>query len=235
MKKTLAILLATVAGMATSPLQAADIVTSPDYDWTGFYLGAHGGYGWATSETDDIKFYGLDPKGWFGGAQAGFNYQLPSNLVLGLEADVSFGDLEDHSLKLTPIFNSNIPTEASADVKTFGTVRGRIGYAFGRILPYATAGLGWARQEVDYFQDFLPNLPGTLVDELHDTKTYFGWTVGGGVEAAVTDNWTVKVEYLYADLGSKEYKGEVTILGPYPADIDLEVQTVRLGINYRFD
>jgi outer membrane immunogenic protein len=232
MNKTLIALLATVALSPLSPASAADIEAPAAYDWTGFYLGIHGGYGWGTSDTNDIFAYDLDPKGWFGGGQAGYNYQLPNKIVLGIEADVSFGNLKDDSQVLTDlIIGPDIPTDAEVRVKTFGTARLRAGYAFDRVMPYVTGGLGWARQEADYFQDYLP---GVLTNELNDTKTYLGWTLGAGIEAALTDNLTAKIEYLYSDLGSKEYEGTLSIIGKYPVDIDLEIQTVRLGLNYKF-
>lgn len=230
MKQTLAFLLAAVAGAAASPASAADVETSPGYDWTGPYLGIHGGYAWGSSKSDDIFAYDLEPESWFGGIQAGYNQQLSNNLVLGIEADVSFGDLKDDSLVLTDV-GFDIPTEASTKIETFGTVRARAGYAFDRILPYVTAGLGWARQEVDYFQDY--NFG--LINNLNDTKTYFGWTVGAGIEAALADNWTARIEYLYTDLGSEKYDGVISVFGPYTAEIDLHIQTVRLGLNYKFD
>jgi outer membrane immunogenic protein len=235
MKKIFVALLATVALAPLSPASAADIEATAAYDWTGFYLGVHGGYGWGTSETNDIFAYDLDPEGWFGGGQAGYNYQLPNNIVLGVEADASFGNLKDDSLVLTDmIIGPDIPTEAEVEVTSFGTARLRAGYAFDRVMPYVTGGLGWARQTVDYFQDYLPNQPGRFVNNLEDTKTYFGWTVGAGIEAALTDNFTAKIEYLYSDLGSKEYEGNAFGI-EYPADIDLEIQTVRLGLNYKFN
>lgn len=234
MKKILAPLLATAALAALSPVSAADIEAPAGYDWTGAYLGIHGGYAWGSSETNDIFAYDLEPEGWVGGGQVGYNYQLPSNIVLGVEADVSFGDLKDDSLVLTEILGTELPTEAETKVKSFGTARLRAGYAFDRVMPYVTGGLGWARQKVDYFQDYLPDLPGTFVNNLEDTKTYFGWTVGAGIEAALTDNFTAKVEYLYADLGSKEYDGNAIGID-YSADIDLHIQTVRLGLNYKFN
>lgn len=98
------------------------------------------------------------------------------------------------------------------------------------MLPYVTAGLGWAKQDVDYFQDLLPPFPGDFVNNLHDTQTYIGWTVGAGIEAALTDNFTAKIEYLYSDLGPEKYAGNVIGLD-YAEEIDLEIQTVRLGLN----
>lgn len=234
MNKFLASLLATVALAALSPASAADLEEQPGYDWTGFYLGIHGGYAWASSHTNDLYAYDLEPDGWVGGGQAGYNHQLPGNVVLGVEADVSFGDLEDDSLDLTQIGNDLVPTEAEARIDSFGSVRLRAGYAIDRVLPYVTAGLGWASQEVDYFQDYLPSLPGQFVNNLHETRTYLGWTVGAGIEAAVTENFTARIEYLYADLGSKEYAGNVFGID-YAERIDLEIQTVRLGLNYKFN
>src|SRR5712692_10371134 len=136
-------------------------VTGPDkertiieYDWTGPYVGGHVGYGWGNSEwtahgaagpslTGSLDFYkGFDfSKGtgsFFGGLQAGYNYMLPSQLVLGVEADVSF----PNSIKATQQISSPSIGQASYGelVEYFGTLRGRIGYNFHNWLIYGTGG-----------------------------------------------------------------------------------------------
>lgn len=234
MNRILGCLLATLALVPLSSASAADLESPAGFDWTGGYLGIHGGYAWASSHTSDLYAYDLEPDGWVGGAQAGYNYQLPSNVVLGVEADISFGDLKDDSLDLTQIGNSIYPTEAEAKVTAFGSVRARAGYALDRVLPYVTGGLGWARQDVDYFQDLLPAFPGSFVTDMHDTQMYLGWTVGAGIEAALTDNFTARIEYLYSEYGPEKYAGNVIGID-FEEEIDLEIQTVRLGVNYKFN
>jgi outer membrane immunogenic protein len=230
-----------VLAMAGGALAADAVIYDPapgvpivsGYNWSGFYVGAHAGYGWAKSETDDIFAYDLEPEGWLGGLQAGYNHQFENNVVIGLEADVSFGDLNDESLVLAPIGDPPIffiPNTASAEIKAMGTIRGRIGYAFDRILPYVTGGIGWAHQEVAYAQD----LGFGFFTNIDEAETHIGWTLGAGLEAALSDRWTTKVEYLYSDFGSKNYVG-TSSFGPFPASIDLQAQTVKIGLNYKFN
>lgn len=112
----------------------------------------------------------------------------------------------------------------SSKIDWFGTVRMRLGYAFDRFLPYITGGVAWAN--VNYDEYYTDNL--TYADSYSYSKTKFGWTLGGGAEYAFTNNWSAKIEYLYADLGSVNYD-------PYSgATFDITMQTLKLGVNYRF-
>ena len=70
--------------------------------------------------------------------------------------------------------------------------------------------------------------------DIDDTQTHVGWTVGAGLEAALSDRWTAKVEYLYSDFGTKEYSG-TSSFGPFAEDIDVSLQTVKIGLNYQFN
>jgi len=218
--------------------QAADLTTpyepvpapAPAFSWTGVYIGAHGGYSWAdfTSEPTDA-YGGLKPDGWFGGGQAGYNYQFSNNVVLGIEADASFGSQKDDISTLLgdPLENA-FALDYSTKIDSFGTVRARAGYAIDRFLPYVTGGLAWANAELDFHRSVTAD--GTVVvdNSASDKQTFTGWTLGAGLEYAVTNNVTAKVEYLYADLGSKDFD-----LGT-PVRADLTTQTVKFGINYKF-
>ena len=215
MKKIISSGVAAIALLAAAPAFAADmaqpypvkappaVIAEPVFTWTGFYIGANAGYAWGSGE-EGAEVLGLDPDGFLGGGQIGFNYQFDNNVVLGAEADFQGSDIKDERLGF----------ESKMDY--FGTVRARLGYAFGNVLPYVTGGLAWGHNEVN------DKLLGFSAD-----KTAVGWTVGGGVEYAFTNNWTVKAEYLYMDLGDDYYSSIGDNSG-------LTANVVRAGINYKF-
>ncbi|MCX5572197.1 outer membrane protein [Kaistia nematophila] len=222
----------------TGAVQAADLSTpdepvpppAPAFSWTGVYIGAHGGYAWSdfTSEPTDA-YGGVKPDGWFGGAQGGFNYQFSNNIVLGIEADASFGDQKDgiSTLLGDPTENA-FALDYSTKIESFGTVRARAGYAFDRFLPYVTGGLAWANAELDFHQQITADGNVVVDNSASDKQTFTGWALGAGLEYAVTNHVTAKVEYLYADLGSKDFD-----LGT-PVRADLTTQTIKFGLNYKF-
>jgi outer membrane immunogenic protein len=187
----------------------------PAFNWTGLYIGLHGGYGWG-----DVGAAGLsiDPKGGFVGGQIGYNWQAAgSPFVLGLEIDSAWATLKwEQSVAFGPLSLS-----VEDKVNYLGSARVRAGYAWNRALLYATGGLGWAHNEISANAALAGfGAVGASVD-----NTHFGYTLGGGLEYAFAGPWSVKLEYLYYGLGSKTY-GAV--------DVDLDVQTVKLGVNYRF-
>ncbi|HSI40589.1 MAG TPA: outer membrane protein [Xanthobacteraceae bacterium] len=191
---------ADIAQPAPYPVQAP-IVATPVFDWTGFYLGANGGYGWGSGSAYADQL-GIKQDGWFGGGQLGVNYQFGNNVVLGAEADIAASDFQDSV------------DGVSSKLDYFGTVRGRLGYAFGNVLPYVTGGFAWGHNEVSF-------------DGLSSDKTLTGWTAGAGLEYAVTNNWTVKAEYLYMDLGDAYYDS----IG---ANVGVTENLGKVGVNYKF-
>jgi outer membrane immunogenic protein len=183
------------------------------YNWTGFYLGINGGYGWGRSRW---SAYGTsaDPSGGMVGLTAGYNWQgAGSPWVFGLEGDIDWTNMKDRFVSAT------CPTGCETKNNWLGTARGRIGYAFDRVMPYVTGGAA--------FGDIKANQLGFA--GVHDTKV--GWTVGGGVEAALVGNWTAKVEYLHVDLGSVNCNTGACSL---PTRVGFHSDQVRGGINYRF-
>jgi outer membrane immunogenic protein len=208
MKTKIASLAAAAAFVAFAPAAfAADMPSAPppvqamvpeevSFDWTGFYVGAFGGYGFG--ESDD-GLGTIDIEGALAGGTVGYNHQI-GQFVVGLEADGAWSGIE----------GDDAGFETSID--WLSTVRGRVGFALDNFLIYGTGGA--AIGEVTYFDG---------VDEDSDTRV--GWTAGGGVEAALTDNISIKGEYLYVDLGEEELLG---------TDVDFNAHTVKGGINYRF-
>ncbi len=120
--------LATPAFAADMPTRGPVYKAAPAaalFNWTGFYIGAHGGYGWG-------DFGGFNDDGGFGGGQIGVNYQFAPNWVWGVEADIAGSGQKDDFL------GANVKTDL------FGTARLRLGYAVDRTLVYGTGGLAWA-------------------------------------------------------------------------------------------
>ena len=237
---TLALLLASPAMAADFqyPLKAPTIAA---YNWSGFYAGVHGGYGWG--QTQDVSNAGAsqrDLKGGFGGVQAGYNWQANgSPFVLGIEADASFGQVSN-SWGGTNQFD---PYYGKDTISTFGTVRGRLGYAFDNVLLYGTGGLAWGIEDHGFGCDAArvavtngcQNRRGGQSFYTSGSATNIGWTAGGGVEIGITRNWTVKAEYLFTDFG----QNGMTLVDPnYPAksgrNFDTTFHSVRAGLNYRF-
>lgn len=206
---------------------------APVYNWSGFYVGVNAGLGVGQNAASlsipaglIAESTSLSPYGAIGGAQAGYNWQF-GNWVLGVEADIQASGLEDdHSCLLLCRPTTIATIDQSLD--WFGTVRGRVGYAFGSVLAYYTGGLAYGAVQTSITENFGAG-PGTF--SRSDTKT--GWTLGSGVEAALGGNWTGKVEYLYVDLG--DHDTNFTLLGaPQSFTSELRSHIVRAGLNYRF-
>lgn len=223
MKKITTLLLASAAVLvAAGAASAADVVRPaparviaapvPAFSWTGFYVGVHGGGGWAESVSDNTPA-DFDLSGPFIGAQVGFNWQM-SALVLGLEADASWSGI--HGVRVT----SGPGGTTTQDIDWFGTVRGRLGFAMGTWMPYVTGGWAWGQGTRN----------NSTVGGVTASANHSGWTAGGGIEWAMTNHWTTKLEYKYIDLGSSFYNYPVGT----DTNVDITVHTVLLGINYKF-
>jgi high affinity Mn2+ porin len=226
-------------GDPTSP-----VPTSTE-SWNGFYVGGHLGYAWGRSDWTASALSGATPaSGSFGlyqpfdafteagsffeGLQAGYNRTLPGSIVVGIEAEASYPswpNLQGISIGGISRFNSASLGAAtySENVVDFGTLRGRIGYAPGSWLIYATGGLAWS-----YDRLILTRLSDGTTESPYLWR--LGWTAGAGVEFPVTTGWTGKVEYLFTDYPTKS----VT----FPAlsqriDSGYSLQEVRVGLNYQ--
>ncbi|GGF56250.1 outer-membrane immunogenic protein [Azorhizobium oxalatiphilum] len=226
----LAALLATAAG---APAMAADLAARypvkavvapvvPVFSWTGFYVGGNLGYGGGTNDyafgTPLTSVTGSANAGGFvGGGQIGYNYQFANNVVLGLETDIQWTGIENNV--------SAASLNVSTSLDYFGTVRARLGYAIDRFLPYVTGGLAYGKTKTSANLAYITN------DIFSGSSTNTGWTVGGGVEYAVTGNWTFKTEYLYVDLGSNDYTSLTTTDA---MSVDNAYHVVRAGLNYKF-
>ncbi len=207
---------------ADMPLKAPRIVVQ---EWIGFYFGAHAGFGRGTSNatlTDpSVATTSNAFGGPIGGLQAGYNVQLPSRIVLGFEADVSFPNYIDG--------NSVISTLATAksyvieQMDFIGTARGRLGYAAGPWLFYATGGLAFTGER-------FRNTPAAGNNE-KKLNMRPGWVAGGGVEVAFAPHWSLKLEYLYSEFqdGGVQFGSGATTAST------LNFQSLRVGLNRKID
>lgn len=190
------------------PAKAPAYLPPPPYNWTGFYVGINGGGGWGRSDfSAPFSTGSFNTSGGLVGGTLGYNWQM-GQAVFGLEGDVDWSNIRGSAACGGGV------TVCETRNDWLGTFRGRVGYAFDQFLPYVTGGLAVG--------DIKTSIAG--LGSTNDTKA--GWTVGGGIEAAIAGPWTAKVEYLYVDLG----RGG-SILG---SDAKFTTNIVRAGLNYRF-
>ena len=196
----------------------------PRFDWSGAYVGGHVGYGRGhvgstlfdpDPSASDNTFGNL-----FGGLQIGYNYVLPSRLLLGVEGDVSFPNfLEDGFISSRTTAQG---TSATDEIDTIGTLRGRFGRAFDHWMIYATGGFAWSKAR-------LLEMPGIINDEDKALPTRTGWVAGIGTEFAIASDWTARLEYLYDSFGHAA--------GVFPSGTRYEsafdIHMLRLGLNYK--
>jgi outer membrane immunogenic protein len=217
-------------------------------NWTGFYVGVHGGYSWGQWDgnlhfdpgTGPLEVFNparrtIDGNGWLAGGQIGFNYQINS-FVFGLEADASWTNLKGRGSFNTAPGDFNWAIENR--LNWFGTARARAGVAVDSFLFYATGGVAFGQSKGDLVvSEVVPCCLVTAVASANEN--HVGWTVGGGVEWMYSRNWSVKAEYLYVDLGTADYHfvGTTFVGTPHTTDNflgDLTFSVVRAGLNYRF-
>ncbi|PZA11083.1 hypothetical protein DNX69_17320 [Rhodopseudomonas palustris] len=195
----------------------------PAHNWSGFYVGAHAGYvrGHAGATLQDPTSTAQNSNGAGGvtaGAQAGYNVVTGSNLLLGVEADISFPSYLPQNAVLSEFNNGT--ADALQHLDYYGTVRARLGVIAGRWLGYVTGGLAFEHER--YLTD--PDVGSVMNARL-------GWAAGAGVEYGFTPNWSARVEYLYS-----QYQN-ATVALPTGASYatSLNLHTVRVGVNRKID
>ena len=238
-------------------------VYDPGYNWSGFYLGLNAGGAWGRSDSATSTVFSPtgyfapssvpaiaavgaqrpDSSGFTGGLTAGYNWQA-GNALFGLEADFNYFGLRG-STSGTGIYPCCAPTSftvnTSVSTDWLITLRPRVGLIAGNNwLFYVTGGLAAANIKTNFnFTDTF----ATAAESASISKTKVGWTVGGGVEYALLNGWSVKAEYLYVDLGSDSTTStNLTAFTPpiaFPTNVythstDLRANVVRAGINYKF-
>jgi outer membrane immunogenic protein len=192
-------LLASIAAGAGSAA-AADLAVkapppglAPAYlsDWAGFYIGIHGGGGWADIKFDDDPAFNSKPSGGLFGGHAGYNWQYGS-VVAGLEVDFDGADIKQ---TVSPF---GVSTEEKID--QLASARARVGYVFfPNLLAYGTAGAGWGHVHIS---DALGNTANA---------NEFGWTAGAGLEYKLVDHVLLRAEYLHYDFAKDDLNAKTTV------------------------
>lgn len=205
----------------------AYVAPAPLFTWSGLYVGLNGG-GWFNNSTIS-PFPGVNGKlsggGGLIGGTLGYNWQTASRIVVGVETDLDYRT----KATVTPPFSAASQTNDGY----LGTLRGRLGYGFDRALVYVTGGLAYGNAAA-------PNAIVSLPLAAFGVRTanpgmQAGWTLGAGAEFAITNNWSVKGEYLYADLGSKGVNYTNAALLPVAVNEKTADHIARAGVNYRFN
>ncbi|MBV8925573.1 MAG: outer membrane beta-barrel protein [Bradyrhizobium sp.] len=252
MKKLLAAAIA--LGLGGGVAQAADMPMGPPmqmvaWSWTGLYIGGQFGAFFGNSQITDPAgpaIYGNNVRttGVLGGVQVGYNWQIPNTaFVVGAEADAS---AIGSAGSATCLGSSPYLIAANCRVlpDAMGSMTARLGYAFGphgRNVVYVKGGLAWLDDRVDVTTNGLLSPVTTAFDGMR-----WGWTVGAGIDRALTPAWSLRLEYDYAkfgDLGVTTPASYVQTFPPFTgsyaqtpggiASMSQNVQTVKVGLNYK--
>lgn len=200
---------ADLAARAPATYTKAPAMVSPLTNWSGFYAGVMGGYGWSSNSG------GNNFKGGFGGGTIGYNWQA-AQFVFGVEADAAGSSIKAAATSDGVTVNDSI--------RALGSATGRLGVAVNSALLYVKGGYAFANNRVNA-------LSGGV--SFTESKMHSGWTLGGGVEYMFLPHWSAKAEYMYSDFASKNYFSNVVVGG-----IDSgrqQIHTVKGGINYHFN
>lgn len=220
------------------------------YTFTGFYIGVNAGYAFSNSSGANYigntiytslrgnvpQSYSLSRDGFSVGAQAGYNQQF-GQFVAGIEADIAYTDLKRSQVVVAPLATGI----AKAENTYVGTLRGRLGFVpVDRLLLYVTGGLAYGESKLNNTITGTGALTGaTWAGGKSDTR--FGYALGAGAEYAVTNNISIKGEYLYYNLGRRTVTAGPTSAAAVASGAagvlrtsDNSFSLVRAGLNYKF-
>jgi outer membrane immunogenic protein len=218
MKFKLSLLAAALLAAFSSSASAADMAVkappavAPVVNWTGGYIGAFAGYHWGRVTQSGCAGIcptsGDGPEIWVGGVQAGYDWQMPNNWVIGVQARIPVV-AEDHDVTLGG-------AKFKQDPKFQAFISGRLGYAMNNWLPYVVVGGGFARNEL-------------IGPAGSDTATHVGLGAGLGIEYRLARNWSLDLRYMYVSFSKETYN-----LGGGPEKFGDNSSNVLAAINYRF-
>jgi outer membrane immunogenic protein len=206
----------------------------PLFTWTGCYAGGQVGGGWGQKDLNDsagivspisgFTSANLNISGYMLGGQIGCDYQFAPHWVIGIEGAAAGGNIGGSTGVATPgLLGDSATFKDITDYLASGTAR--IGYAWDRWLVYAKGGAAWAGDRYSAFDSL-------ATYDFEGLETRFGWTAGAGVEWAVWNNWSVKLEYDYYGFGTRGVTFIDNVSGTIgPLDVKQNIQVIKLGVN----
>ncbi|WP_442755263.1 outer membrane protein [Methylocystis sp. JAN1] len=248
---------AALPALAALSAKAADLPTrkappspppAPVFTWTGLHIGYNSGYGGAVYEANVGLANPLlggtatrtfdQGSGWFIGGQVGYDHQFSNGVVLGLESDMQWSDIRSsHQATTTasaPLLFTYANTQQS--LEWFGTTRGRLGFAFGRLLPYVTGGVAYGEVSATGLQALAAGLTSSGTAR----STNVGWAAGAGLDISLSSRLSARAEYLYLQLPGVSAPAVGLTPPPLPALVGsfstgvMQAHLVRGGLNYHF-
>jgi outer membrane immunogenic protein len=225
----------------------------PIFTWTGFYIGGQVGGAWGTGGNHLTAFdpvtgtlvdrsFGGRPSGVIGGGHVGFNYQIPgwnwfssSGIVIGLEGTVDGASLSKTTVVTFPVAfgGGTLTAHSTADIQ--GSIRGRLGVAWDRALIYATGGVAFVGVNSDLSLSGFNAVGMPFFASASRSNSRTGWTVGGGIAYAVTNNWSIRAEYRYTDFGTISRSAVFPGGGFFNGHRRFAENQVQAGISYKFE
>ncbi len=225
MKKVLIAVIGGAAAAFASLAQAADLPSykggpsyydnPPAFTWTGFYVGGNAALGFGGFSRPGATYFGSSPFGGAFGLTLGYNYQS-GNLLVGAEGDYAWSHIADENNSVAAGF------AGTGVINNIDTIRARVGYVYNRAVFYGTGGYAGA----DVRGALNASAPPAGFDQIRYVN---GFTLGAGIEYAITPHITAKAEYLYASFGSAGYFG-----APYATKTSADLNLLRGGVNYKF-
>jgi outer membrane immunogenic protein len=195
-------------------------VPVPAFSWTGFYIGAHGGGGWATDKVTNVTGTAEFPAGFvhstnkpsgvLAGGYVGFNYQLSQWLVVGIDGDGSWTNISGNSTDASRAV-AGVNANTTTQINWLATASGRVGIAVDTWLFFAKGGGAFAELETN---TAVVNAAGVTISNIVSSDTRIGWMAGAGIEWAFAPNWLVKAEYNYIDFSANNYDATSTLVAP---------------------
>lgn len=228
------------------------------FSWNGFYVGGSFGVGIGDGNVTNnpsvtgglaniVSSFPADgnsrSRGFMYGGQVGFNRQI-NWAVLGIEVEFDGSTIKSDSAASSRVLGNTASATSSQNLKWLSLVQGRLGYAAGHWMPFISGGLAFGKVQTDVATSGRTLGINCLVGcgSISDSQVKTGWTIGGGVEAALNQFWSFKAQYNYVDLGSANgaYNGTGTTLGPgttrssFAYNSDYRFHIIKAGINYHF-
>ncbi len=195
-------------------------------NWSGAYLGASIGGGWGNSRAtydrngnNHLTPETIEPSGYLASLTYGYNYRLSNNIVVGLEGDIGIMDLDAGR---SGLWDGHIWQSQFGGL--WATLRGRLGYAFDNVLVYGTGGLAMMETNERILGD------NDATQNTYNEAVHTGWVLGAGVEYALSENISTKLEYLHMEF--PQLSGQTNNAEPYSFENSVDI--VRVGLNYKF-